>query len=56
MEFNALKVDGGWIAFIDNDEALSGRRKVIVKDSELVKQFKEFVESSKAQPVQLNEG
>lgn len=58
MEFNAEKVDGGWIVFSDSNDKnpLRSRTRVIVKDNELVKHFKEFVESSKAQPEQLNEG
>ena len=53
MQFNAEKLDGGWLVFMD-DSTNNGAQKVIVKDNELVKQFKEFVESSKITP--LNEG
>lgn len=50
--FAATKVDGGWII----DTTLSGddKTKVVAKDNEVIKQFKEFVEQIK--PGVLNEG
>lgn len=50
--FNATKADGGWI--IDTDSDHISKTKVVVKDSEVIKQFKEFVEQTK--PQTLNEG
>ncbi len=53
MVFNAQKVNGGWI--VHADIGSSGvQTKVVVKDNELIKNFKEFVENSKV--TQLNEG
>ena len=50
MEFSSRKVEGGWIVTIQGNDYTE---KVIAKDSDLIKQFKEFVESSKVQT--LNE-
>jgi len=47
-EFTVRKVDGGWIVLSD------GAEKIVVKDNELIKNFKSFVETAK--PEVLTEG
>lgn len=48
VEFNAQRENGGWIVYSEDAQG-NGRRRIVVKDTEVVKQFKEFVEQSKAQ-------
>lgn len=50
--FHAEKFEGGWLVNIGSDD--DNKTKIVVKDNEMVKQFKEFVEQSKTQV--LNEG
>lgn len=50
--FNAEKFEGGWLVNIDSNT--ESKTKIVVKDNELVKHFKEFVEQSKLET--LNEG
>lgn len=54
MNFNAQKYEGGWLVTVERGHKILNDEKIVTKDSELIKQFKAFVEQSKVQT--LNEG
>lgn len=54
MHFSVEQAQGGWIVNTESAENQGSVVKVVVKDNELVKQFKQFVESAK--PTMLVEG
>ena len=54
MHFSVEQAQGGWIVNMESTSNGVAVTKVVVKDNELIKQFKQFVEEAK--PITLNEG
>lgn len=54
MNFNTQKVTGGWFVEVDVDNDHDTTLSVVIKDAELIEQFKAFVAASSVQVLNEN--